>query len=292
MSTQYNGAPSNVAAGATLAIASSTNTYPIVVTSASAHGLSTGDWVDITDHQVNISANGQYPVIVLTSTTFSIPVSGVGVGGATGNFNSLALGQTYPIPSDGDENAAVSVDVALETLGDRTALLAVNTGALKLAALYTFVGDVPHDTTAGHWTFTMGSTNTFVYPSAGGAIATVPDIQANDVVEIAFNGTASGSPTGEYGVCLAGVSYAPGASPAGAVRIPGSEQYYTVVTSGGYNARYPISMTCIAPSGMMGINGSLDVWLLAESLTAAGGAEVNGEYTLTVKVWRPTNQLQ
>lgn len=68
---------------APVAITSSTNANPIVVTTP-AHGYTTGDTAEILGHTVNTSANGGWIVTVLTTTTFSIPVAGVGVGGATG----------------------------------------------------------------------------------------------------------------------------------------------------------------------------------------------------------------
>lgn len=67
-----------------VAIASSTNANPIVVTTAAAHGYVNGDTVVIAGHAVNTSANGGWIVTNLTSTTFSIPAAGLGVGGATG----------------------------------------------------------------------------------------------------------------------------------------------------------------------------------------------------------------
>jgi hypothetical protein len=75
-------------------ISSSTNAYPIVVTTAAAHGLSTGDTVRIEAHLVNTAANGTWTATNLTSTTFSIPVAGVGIGAATG--------RTTELPSDSD----------------------------------------------------------------------------------------------------------------------------------------------------------------------------------------------
>lgn len=70
--------------GAPVAIASSTAADPAVVTTAAVHGYSTGDVVEISGHLVNTSLEGTWPVTVLTATTFSVPVLGVGVGAATG----------------------------------------------------------------------------------------------------------------------------------------------------------------------------------------------------------------
>ncbi len=78
---------------ATVAIVSSTNATPIVMTTA-AHGLSTGALVTISGHLVNTAANGTFKVTVLSSTTFSLDGSvGVGVGGATGTVQPLGAYQ-------------------------------------------------------------------------------------------------------------------------------------------------------------------------------------------------------
>ncbi len=69
---------------AAVAITSSTNASPIVVTTPT-HGLMTGDIVTIASHLVNTGANGTWQIIVLSATTFSLTGStGTGVGGATG----------------------------------------------------------------------------------------------------------------------------------------------------------------------------------------------------------------
>jgi hypothetical protein len=83
-----------VTLGASVNIASSTNALPSVVTTAQAHGLSTGAPVRIEGHLVNTAINGWWEVTVLTTTTFSVPVAGVGVGAATGRVIKL------PIDSD------------------------------------------------------------------------------------------------------------------------------------------------------------------------------------------------
>ena len=57
----------------TVAISSSTNASPIVITTSAAHGLVTGDYVVISDHVTNTNANGVWKVgAVPTSTTFQI----------------------------------------------------------------------------------------------------------------------------------------------------------------------------------------------------------------------------
>lgn len=87
-----------------IAIASSTNATPIVVTAAVSHLLVDGDQVTIVDHLVNTSANGAFYARVTGAggvTKFALydtaahaiaggptgAIAGVGVGGATGTVN-------------------------------------------------------------------------------------------------------------------------------------------------------------------------------------------------------------
>jgi hypothetical protein len=75
---------------ANLSIASSTNAAPIVITSAAAHGMVTGDTVIITSHATNTRANGVWTVTSLTSNSFSLDGSvGNGVGGYTGGYRKF-----------------------------------------------------------------------------------------------------------------------------------------------------------------------------------------------------------
>lgn len=70
-------------------IASSTNANPAVITTAVAHGYTTGDVVEIANHLVNTNAVGTWVVTVVTSTTYSIPQSANGVGAATGTSQKM-----------------------------------------------------------------------------------------------------------------------------------------------------------------------------------------------------------
>ena len=87
---------------APVAIASSTAVNPSVITTAAAHGLTTGDVVEIAGHAVNTAANGTWPVTVIIATTFSVPVLGTGTGTATGTVVKQ--------PPDADIQTAVNAD--------------------------------------------------------------------------------------------------------------------------------------------------------------------------------------
>jgi hypothetical protein len=69
---------------APVAIASTTAANPTAVTTAAAHGYTSGDQVVIAGHATNTSANGCWTVTVTNSTTFTIPSLGIAAGGATG----------------------------------------------------------------------------------------------------------------------------------------------------------------------------------------------------------------
>lgn len=80
------GAWTGSALNSTVAITSSTNTTPIVVTRAS-HGLSNGDTVIVSGHTTNTSANGTWEIANVTTNTFELVGSvGNGVGGASGSY--------------------------------------------------------------------------------------------------------------------------------------------------------------------------------------------------------------
>lgn len=93
---------STVAAGvgSPVAVASSTNANPTVVTTSAVHGLSVGDAIVIENHATNTVINGGWIVATVPlTTTFTIAVSGVGAG--TG-------GTVRKHPPDTDINNAIS----------------------------------------------------------------------------------------------------------------------------------------------------------------------------------------
>lgn len=77
-----------------VAIQSSTNANPIVITTAVAHGLTLADVVTVNSHVTNTNANGTWSNVttqqftVPSPTTISINVAGNGVGGATGTVSA------------------------------------------------------------------------------------------------------------------------------------------------------------------------------------------------------------
>jgi hypothetical protein len=96
-------------------ITSSTNASPIVVTTGSSHGYSTGDCIWIEGHATNTNANGLHTCAVLSPTTFSLTnTTGNGVGGATGFSINTSANPQVVVPSGGDQRNASSVASPLE----------------------------------------------------------------------------------------------------------------------------------------------------------------------------------
>lgn len=74
-------------------VTASTDADPVTVTTALAHGFTTGDVVEILNHAGNTPANGTHIVTVVDATNFTIPVPGIAAG--TG-------GTAQKMISDGD----------------------------------------------------------------------------------------------------------------------------------------------------------------------------------------------
>lgn len=159
MGTAYNGLPANVVAPSPIAISSSTNTSPIQVTFSTAHGCMSGDWVDISGHQVNTNANGVWNVAFVSSTELQLTGStGNGVGGATGSMQPPAFtGNVSLNPANGDALSASTWIPGMSCLADRASWLALATGGTKI---------VSHQETQ-HQDDTLGSWLTISLPSFG-----------------------------------------------------------------------------------------------------------------------------
>jgi hypothetical protein len=127
MPTDYGGIATQLLSllpGNAIAISSTTNTTPIVLTSAAPHGAETGDTVVVHNHTVNTNTNGSWQVVKTGPTTLIlIGSSGNGVGGASGFVRSAAFGTRFNVPSSTDPRKVTSINPALEAHGDRTAML-------------------------------------------------------------------------------------------------------------------------------------------------------------------------
>jgi hypothetical protein len=141
MGTPYAGLNSNVALPTSLSIQSSTAASPTVIQTVLAHGLTTGDYVDIVGHTTNTGANCiNQPVTVIDTTHFSIAIntSAGAAGGATGLvFPQQFTGNISLNPANGDALAASTWIPGMSCLTDRTTGLLARMGAYKLVNDYT-----------------------------------------------------------------------------------------------------------------------------------------------------------
>jgi len=99
-STDYRTAINKLTGAAEVAIGSSTNASPTVVT-ITGHGLVTGDVIAIYGHATNTALNGARVVTKLSADTFKCTdlntgsaVNGNGVGGNTGKIMRITSGLT------------------------------------------------------------------------------------------------------------------------------------------------------------------------------------------------------
>lgn len=287
MSTQYNGQSGNVTIAASLTISSMSGapTNPTLITTSTSHGLTTGDFVDVSGVDGNTAANGIWKATVTSPTQISIPVASNGTyAGPNGVVSPLTIGATYAIPSDGDTRNAASVDVALEALGDRTAFLVRATGGRKLVGVQAFNTNNPgFGTTWGtilststSWTVSGASPWVVVFPVVAGGIA-------SDVIEATL--TTAGSLAGAssfvgvslgYAIAFQGGTFTP-------AKIPGAASY--LPTAGGL----------VVSSGFLTApqTGNLRLYVGHEA-QAAGSTTTNliGDYSLVVKLWRNTGANQ
>lgn len=126
MSSVYTGDSSTVANSLSRTVTGATNATPIVITTSASHLFGTKDWVVIANVAGNTAANGTWQITKLSATTFSLTGS-VGSGAYTSGGTAVCVSLTpqFDIPSDGDAPTAASVNVALESLADRTQFLAL-----------------------------------------------------------------------------------------------------------------------------------------------------------------------
>jgi hypothetical protein len=296
MSTQYNGLPLNTISNLPVShnISSSTNASPIVITTATPHGMTTGDTVSVNGHQVNTNANGMWPVIVLSAGTFSLTgSSGNGVGGATGTSQSLAAGPTYAIPSDGDPITAASVGVALEALGDRTAFFGQATGYKKIVSVFDTNLNVDTFGTWDTWDPTSGLTNN-TWNSLTGATTFVSytGVQTGDLIELSLDFSVTISQTAGH-FCGFALQY--GIAPPGGVVsapaiLPGSQR---VLMNGQFTQPETKSLHC---SGVFTAanSGILQATVVLRPADKASLVTVDGvgAYDLRARIWRQTDMPQ
>lgn len=308
MSYQENGVANNIAAIGGVGIISSTNANPSQVTTAAAHNLNDGDTVSIVNHATNTAINGVWtlPVgSVIDALNFMVPVSGNGVGVNTGSAASLAHGGTFAAPIDGDAATAASVDVAFNTLADRTANIAVNTGGYKLAYYKTFAVSDAHDINDTVWdSVTFGANNTYT-PTNTPTLWTPTSLflNAQDIFEVTFDGSslvvvAAANVVTEASFALFASFDLPGSGVGAPSKIFGSaiKQRLNIVIGGGGNQatsfQLPIHLTGrFLASGPQKIP-TVSIRAAVSNMANLAQFGFIGDYNVQMKVWRPTARPQ
>ena len=305
MSTQENGTASNTVAGLALqtshAIASSTNSTPIVLNTSTPHGIVNGDAFRISGHNTNFNANGIWLASVISSGQVALlqldgsNSVGNGVGGATGFLQSLAFGSSYAIPSDGDDPTASSVNTGFIALGDRTAFAgAVAVGGYKLVGIKTLTGtDADVHLTTPWLTVTPGAPNVYTLAGVAGRFSEFTLVcgtptwpYTGDQVELSFDTTATGDGAGTtYAVAM---YYGLGQPPVtAATPVPGMRKPLQGIRS----EPTDLHLGGVVPAVFF---GQLTLALYVLVGATGGGQNVSffGDYSLTAKLWRPTGYPQ
>jgi hypothetical protein len=304
MSTQENGIPDNIENNLpdSVSITNVTNATPMAVTTAAPHGMTSGDRVHISGVSGNVEANGIWTVTVTGGSSYTIPGSGTGAYTSGGTSQSMAIGPTFAIPSDGDLISASSVGVPFESNADRTAFLYTQTGAYKLAGLFTATDSFGSTIGELAWaTFTY--LDNVTWETSTGAIWELPfDCEDNDILELKVSTTMSASVQSTVPAQV-GVFYAlfattiqPGEN-LGTALIPGSMRLAAVPTNiEGVSTYYqPLELSTTLQISENG--SSYNIWV--RSRTQAAYSTLNASQTTLIsgyffeaKLWRPTVVIQ
>jgi hypothetical protein len=295
MSTTYDGIPSNLSGTLPTAVSinATTNASPIVVTTGTPHGCVTGDLVQVNGHLVNTPANGLWTVTVSSPTVLSLVGStGSASGSATGTLINLGYGAAYQIPSDGDPKLAASVNVGLEALGDRTALLAANIGTYALLGI---VGG-PVDPTTPFSSNTWGSISLTtandweLITTTPATVFTKADFfNAGDLLDISLDlsctATSSTTDYAYLGLCYAWRASST-ASAGTKTYLPGSGKCI------GNLLAAPNISACMTLSGQLIVPAhktTIDLFVYAMSELGSGcDVDLLGPYNPAIRIYRPT----
>lgn len=294
MPSPYNGIPGNIVFPSTLNIASSTNTNPIQITTSGVHGLHNGDQVDVSGHLVNTSANGLWSVTVTGLSTFTVPVAGVGVGGATGTVSPQTMGATYNEPSDGDDFDASAFNPAYSALGDRSVKLAVLTGAHKLVTPGDFnleADSGSHNTPLFNYTGLTSGTWTV---SSAPPVWQVNGLLSTDIVEATLDFSFNASTCTGLGFSFfvsnhnSLLDYGAAVNPANFQKVFGSAKFFGNAVQGSGVLR---AFTIFGGGAKAGF---AQFRVFATDDGGGGGAvvSVSGDYIFQARVWRPTGMPQ
>ncbi len=293
-------------------IASSTNTSPIAITVSGTlpTDFLTGCLVDVAEHQSNTSANGEYVATVTGASTFTIPVAGVGVGGATGTVQPRNLNPFYAVPSDGDNDNSASITPWADATGDRTQWLASRVGQYRLARIegieYTDLTGAPWCTISAAgvvagvakqfvaqlvaWGTLVGSA---LHTPVGGQAPYfgISGVNSGDLIRARLDTTFKADSTNGGRLALYGTVINPNTVipvwPGDYAVIPGASKGIRLT---GASVETPISVVAMFSAAVTG-----NLWLQPVFVpynTETDSLSLVGDTLLSIEIWRPTGMPQ
>lgn len=314
MPTNYDGQPASISFSSSMNIASSTATNPATVTVSGTlpADFLTGVQVHIDGHQANEIVNGIHIATVTGASTFTVPVAGTTIGGATGTVQPLNATPFYQIPSDGDLDNEASIDAWAKTgTGDRDQYLFGATGQFKLARKEIFLFSDIVGTTWAHFapasptinTPTQFVANLVAWGTLVGSALHTP-VGGGDP-NFAITGATTGDlviarlQTGiavDVGFPIRLILYGAVMRPGIAIPTWPTDFDQLQGGSGQYN---PLSSTVPQQAVIEGrvqvhTNGC-NVWIQPAFIPLASGSQthdLDGDTLLTIDVWRPTGVPQ
>jgi hypothetical protein len=294
MGVAYNGLGGNIAPPASVAISNVGSTAPLEVTTATAHGMLTGDEVDIFGVQGAVGANGSWIVTVIDATHYTLNGSSATAAYTTGGSSQCIVfsGNVGLNPANGDALNASTWIPGMSCPQDRTAYLVARLGFAKLVSITRFSNDNDNPATQ-IWASnppTASATWTIINGSApAGYPVVVPDCQSGDIFEFDFAGTIETS-------APSGLSYQKIAVMSGFYP-PGGAPTYAKVAGSGQTMPNGSALVTFNLKGYLGfaaseaLFGSFGVGIYQVAAATAAVA-LEGDATLVVKQWRPTGWPQ
>lgn len=288
MSTQYVGRAANLPtfpSQVSISLVSAGN--PAIITTGSAHGLQTGQMVDITGETVATSINGIWTVTVQDSVHFTIPLN-LGAGNASpASFVQPIAFPTVQLISDGDNVQAGALNPVGQASQDELAFLLGSTGAYKLVAstplssgaLFNDSGSSP-STSWNSYTIVLSNT----WEDAGVPGATpwqIANVVVGDIVEFEVDLNWSIPAAHTSSIKLRWANFAPGGSPS-----------FGFVTASGRSTNvagmHPTRLRGLVAATVAG-NVRFDVWAFG---TSADTFNFVGDYRASFKLYRSTSVPQ
>lgn len=176
-----------------VAISSSTNASPIVITFGGSHNSNEGDTWQVEGHRVNTAANGTWQVHVVSASQLALLNStGNGVGGATGHGVDYAVNPLLQVPDDADLANGASISTPVEGVFNTVPWLYQRVGGYRLYGVYNAF-NTSQALTLTAWSSTaIGAPNTWTScTNATSMLASAVVVVTGDLFDITFRTSAS-----------------------------------------------------------------------------------------------------